>query len=239
MLGWLKKSSVWEWNDKRRAENILRDIGKKTVQNDKELNAQLIKAVRKNMPETVKALVKAGASPDAQIYYQYAGVESYPVITLAAINDCEKMVRALVEAGADIDKADTLSGHTPLIETVRRGNAAATRLLLDLGASTDIRTSIHSDENIQSITPTSPIEIAQRHAFAGIEKMLKEEPQRRAQAKNDAEAARLLAAQQAQQQAEAAAKALADKHPSITQTGQDIEVMEPLQLKRRKGGLFR
>jgi len=240
MLGWLKKSSVWEWNDKRCAENILRHIGKKKLQNEKELNARLIKAVDENMPETIKALVKAGASPDAQIYYQYGSTTySYSVIARAAVNDQPKMVKALMDAGANINKADTLDGHTPLIEAVRNGNAAATRQLLDLGADIELRTTLHSKENVRSITPVTALEIAQRHAFAGIIKMLQDEPKRRVQAKIDAEAARQQALQQAQQQAEAAAKALADKHPSITQTGQDIAVMEPLQIKRRKGGLFK
>jgi hypothetical protein len=240
MFGWLKNSSVWEWNDKRRAENILRGIGKKSLQNEKELNARLVRAVDENMPETVKALVKAGASADAQIYYQYGGsTYSYPVIARAAVNDQPKLVKALIDAGANINKADTLDGHTPLIEAVRNGNAAATRQLLDLGADIEIRTSIHSKENVRSITPTSPLEIAQRHAFAGIEKMLKDEPARRRKAQADADAAKLVALKEAEQQAAASAKALADMDPSVTQTGQGITVMEPLQLKRRKGRLFR
>jgi ankyrin repeat protein len=236
MRGWLKKSSGREWNDKRRAENILRDIGKKSLQNERELNAQLIKAVDKNMPETVRALVKAGASPDAQIYYQYGSTTySYPVIARAAINDQPGMVKALMDAGANINKADTLDGHTPLIEAVRNGNAAATRQLLDLGANIELRTTIHSKENTGIITPVTALEIAQRHAFAGIIKMLQDEPARRVQAKADAEAAKLAEAKEAEQQAAASAKALADMDPSVTQTGQGIKVMEPLQIKRRKG----
>ncbi|MEZ0260166.1 MAG: ankyrin repeat domain-containing protein [Alphaproteobacteria bacterium] len=236
MFRWIRKTALWEWNDKRRAENILRDIGRNVLCNEKELNAKLIHAVDENMPETVKALVKAGASPDAQIYYEHGYTTySYPVIARAALRDQPHMVKTLVEAGANIDKADTLDGHTPLIEAVRCGNAAAVRQLLDLGADLTIRTNIHSRENTRSITPTSPLEIAERHAFVGIIKMLKDEPARREQARVDAETAQLEAELAAAQKAAADAKALANMDPSVTQTSQGITVMEPLQIKRRKG----
>ena len=239
MFRWVRKTPLWEWNDKRRAENILRDVERNALRNERKLNDELIAAVGDNMPETVKALVKAGASPDAQIYYEYGTTTySYPVIARAAVNDQPQMVKLLSELGANIDKADTLDGHTPLIEAVRNGNAAATRQLLDLGANMELRTSIHSKENMRSITPTSPLEIAERHAFAGIIKLLKYEPARRVKAKAEAEAAKVAAAQAAAQQAADDAKRLQNLDPSVTQTGQGITVMEPLKIKKSRRGLF-
>lgn len=247
MFGFIKRSALWEWADKRRAENILRGLQKgHDMPDEAKLNRKLVRAAKMGMGETVQALAKAGASPNAQLYYTHGWTTySYPIITWAAIKGDKAMVEALVKAGADIDRRDTHTEHTPLIEAARRGKTGMVRLLLDLGADQNKCTGIHSDENKAYITPTSPLEIAQRHGFALIEKMLQDEPDRRWQAQRDAEAARERARQAAEDEAlqqkmleAAAAQAVAGKHPSVTQTGQNIEVGKPLKIKKHSRGLF-
>jgi ankyrin repeat protein len=233
MFGWVKKSSLWEWADKRSAENILRQLEKSGLQSAKELNDKLVAAAKNNKPETVKALVKAGASPDAQLYYSYGtGSESYSIVSWAAARGDMRMVQALAQSGADLNKRDTHDGHTALIEATRRGNSQMVRLLLDLGADTSVRTSIHSKENIELITPISARGIAERHAFANIMKMIDDEPARRQQARLDALRKQQEDALRLKQEEEAAARALANKDPSVTQTGQPVEVMETLKLRK-------
>jgi ankyrin repeat protein len=54
-------------------------------------------------------------------------------------NKTGKALRLLLKAGADIDQQN-MFGSTALIRTARRGNQYATRILLELGARTDLKT---------------------------------------------------------------------------------------------------
>ena len=76
----------------------------------------------------VRELLRAGAIPNP--------TKSKPIITAAATG-CEKIVRILLSAGADIDCTDSW-GMTPLMWAARNGRVATVKLLLTKKARVDV-----------------------------------------------------------------------------------------------------
>lgn len=66
-----------------------------------------------------------------------------PALSLAVLSHCEACARLLIDAGADVDAAQTVSGRTPLIEAAslahERHSAKMMALLLEAGARPDVR----------------------------------------------------------------------------------------------------
>ena len=85
--------------------------------------------------ETVRALLAAGADPDADVANPF-GVR--PLHSAASVGDHES-VRALLEAGADPDVRQQ-GGYTPLHSAAHNDDAELVRLLLDHGADPALRT---------------------------------------------------------------------------------------------------
>jgi ankyrin repeat protein len=79
-------------------------------------------------PGTIRGLLEQGAYVD-QIDQQ--GI--WPLF-LAAQNGHAEAVRALLDGGADANKATADNGWTPLIWAAENGHAAVVRMLLDGGA---------------------------------------------------------------------------------------------------------
>ena len=79
-------------------------------------------------PAGVRVLLAAGTDPDA------VDGRGRTVLYLAVDNDHEEAVGALAEGGADLDKANTFNGATPLMEAAHNGHSGVVRRLLELGA---------------------------------------------------------------------------------------------------------
>ena len=91
----------------------------------------LAAAASRGHEQMVEALLAAGAAPDAQggagCSPLHAGVK-HPAV-----------VRALVAAGADVERRHSGTGGTPLLRAVRAGAAESVRVLLAAGARTAAR----------------------------------------------------------------------------------------------------
>lgn len=104
------------WLEAKGVQNSVRDTG--------------IYALDRTSARAIKALSK------------YARSALEPVLgslLLYAISNKKslKMIRVLVDAGADVNYADA-SGYTPLIKAVEMGNLRATKLLVENGADIDL-----------------------------------------------------------------------------------------------------
>ena len=86
-----------------------------------------------NDTETVKLLLKAGASPAVTNRFGASPLSE------AAISGNTELVKVLLDAGADAKTASTLDGETVLMSAARSGNLEAVRLLLDRGADVNAR----------------------------------------------------------------------------------------------------
>ena len=51
------------------------------------------------------------------------------------------MLAALIAAGADINRQDTVFGLTPLMQAIKAGRSEAVKLLVDAGARLDLKDS--------------------------------------------------------------------------------------------------
>lgn len=80
--------------------------------------------------EKVTALLAAGANPDA------VGEDKWPAISLATMRGDEegaKIVRLLVEAGADLNVRDA-NGESPLMNAIATNNAPLVKYMIEHGA---------------------------------------------------------------------------------------------------------
>ena len=97
--------------------------------------------------ETLKVLLAAGADPDASGYPPYGEGDAprplYDAIisrhTFEGKGDRLEVVRALVEAGAEIDFVDPGTGESPLAAALLDGDIAIAAYLLTKGADPNLR----------------------------------------------------------------------------------------------------
>jgi cytohesin len=83
---------------------------------------------------------------------------------IAAYQGNEAMVRALIEAGADINKALLDGGETPLFIAAHQGHEAAVRAMIELGAD------VSKAEN-NGVTPLS---VAAQEGHTAIVQILRD-----------------------------------------------------------------
>ncbi|MEZ0225598.1 MAG: ankyrin repeat domain-containing protein [Alphaproteobacteria bacterium] len=226
-----------DWNDARCAENLSRRA-KNTTLTTRELNGQLLKAVKSGRPRTAEVLLQLGASPDAQLSYAHSWTAYYyPLLTELVRKNDITMASLLIAYKADLSKQDTRTGHTPLHEATIHDRTPLVRLMLDAGADFYVRTGIHSEENVKYLEGVTAREIARKYAWTDVADMLEKEPARREAAAEAAAQARVQALADKKKADEEAAQ-LAEQQkqealtsPPKTETGQDIQVKAPLKLK--------
>jgi ankyrin repeat protein len=88
----------------------------------------------------VGLLLQVGAEPDATSAGGHTAL--YSVGNQCAVAGGGKVVRALVEAGADVDARDGVKQCTALHMAARRGNIEVAEALLDCGANLEARDSV-------------------------------------------------------------------------------------------------
>lgn len=174
--------SLHDWKDARAAEKIRSE---KKPLSAGVLNGLFIKAVRRHAFKTATALLEKGASPDSSIIYTHGySTYGYPVLIDRVAKDDATAIRFLLSSGADINSADTLTGHTPLMEAIIAGNQAMVRLLLDAGSDLNIEVTCHSPFYHFGVwRDTTALDIARQLAFKSITDMLEDEPRRREELK--------------------------------------------------------
>jgi ankyrin repeat protein len=96
---------------------------------------QLGKAAERGDLASVRKLIASGA--DIHAPCSFAGGEKTP-LALAAANSHDKVVSALLKAGAKVEAADVLNA-TPLFHAAENGHAKVVRLLLAAGADADVK----------------------------------------------------------------------------------------------------
>jgi hypothetical protein len=230
---------LFSWNDAYRAKWLSYRFAKSAPPSRK-LNNMLITAVRCGQARTAGVLMDKGASPDAQLSYEHGYTTyHYPLMTEVVRNDDAKMAAVLITHHADLSKADTLTGHTPLHEAAIHDRPKMMRMMLDAGADLDCVTSVHSKENVEYLGHSTALDIAKKHAWKDVEEMLKDEPRRRQDAREAAARAEREAAEAAKKAAEDAARRQEEARLEAitcpkTDTSQAIRVSGPLKFKTAK-----
>ena len=97
-------------------------------------------ATGRKQAEAVQLLLQAGADPNTRVTNQKAGLNSAPVIGLAAGNGEISILQSLIAAKADIEGKDA-TGLTPLMISAFTGNNAALETLLSAGSNVKARDS--------------------------------------------------------------------------------------------------
>ncbi len=227
------------WNDAIRA-GLLSYRLKRGKPASQELNKSLIKAALKRRLKTAAVLLDNGASPDAQLSYEHGfTMYLYPLMTELVRRNDIAMSALFIAHAADLSRADTLTGHTPLHEAALHDRARIMRLMLDAGADMSCKTSIHSEENAEYLGHSTALDIARRHAWKDVIEMLENEPQRRDEATEAAARAKREAAEAERKAAEDEARRLEQERIEAitapkTDTGRDITVSGPIKFKTTK-----
>jgi len=86
---------------------------------------------------TVELLLRRGAGPDARTGGGHARL--YCLGNEGTVEGAGRAVRALVQAGADVNAHDGVKQSTPLHMAARRGNVEVAEALLDCGANLEAR----------------------------------------------------------------------------------------------------
>ena len=99
-------------------------------------------AVKKRCLPACQALLAAGASPTCNVkYIKGAALDGRtgltPLILSAQYEDGAAVMQALVNAGAQVDAADS-EGHTALLRATAQGNVECVKVLLKAGSDTEI-----------------------------------------------------------------------------------------------------
>jgi hypothetical protein len=115
---------------------VLDIIKKITNPNDKKLSEVLVRAVKYDHPEIVKALLQAKVNPNIPI--------PRPLLSYAAENGHQEMVQSFIAAKADINAMDFI-GKTALFFSVASKNQVVIQSLLDAKANPNLK-----GENIDS-----------------------------------------------------------------------------------------
>lgn len=112
---------------------LLIDRGAKVNLKDTRQFTPLTVASAAGEQEIIKALVKAGADLKAETY----GLTS---LMFAVASRKPDTVRLLVELGAPVNQASTMSGQTALISAVYTGDIEMVKTLIDLKANVNFKT---------------------------------------------------------------------------------------------------
>lgn len=130
--------NYWEENP----ENIFEGLPEEEVLNTPDKNGftPLMNAIRKNAGNTVSTLIKEGAD----VNYQAPSGET--ALGLAVDGNFVLFTKELIAAGADVNKRDTSSGRTPLIDAAMNGNAEIVNMLLEAGADKNARVVLYGQE---------------------------------------------------------------------------------------------
>lgn len=130
--------NYWEENP----ENIFEGLPEEEKLNtpDKDGFTPLMNAIRKNAGNTVSTLIKEGAD----VNYQAPSGET--ALGLAVSGDFVLFTKELIAAGADVNKRNTSSGRTPLIDAAINGNAEIVKMLLEAGADKNARVVLYGQE---------------------------------------------------------------------------------------------
>lgn len=107
---------------------------------DKDSFTPLMNAIRKNAGNTVSTLIKEGAD----VNYQAPSGET--ALGLAVDGNFVSFTKELIAAGADVNKRNTASGRTPLIDAAMTGNAEIVKMLLEAGADKNARVFLYGQE---------------------------------------------------------------------------------------------
>jgi len=124
----------------RTAKKILKSNRSTKLNELKELNYNIITAVKHNKPKIVKLLLENGADPNVED-------EGRTLLSIAALNN--EMLRLLLEKGADPNIKDD-NGATPIIYAVYSRKIDNVKLLLDH----------HADPNVEDEDGETPLIIA-------------------------------------------------------------------------------
>lgn len=145
----------------------------------------LMNAIRKNAGNTVSTLIKEGAD----VNYQAPSGET--ALGLAVDGNFVLFAKELISAGADVNKRNTASGRTPLIDAAMTGNAEIVKMLLEAGADKNARVFLYGqelDENaLTAAVNNGNSEIAEMLRAAGAEEITPSQPS--AEAKQTAQQA--------------------------------------------------
>jgi ankyrin repeat protein len=121
-----------------RSTRYLLAHGAKVNQADSSGGTALLSAARQGCVENVKALLAAGADPNATVKeFPFKG---FGALGWAAAMDRGEAVEALIAAGADVNQKDGL-GYTPLVwaSMSERGDATTVKMLLAAGADPNVK----------------------------------------------------------------------------------------------------
>lgn len=99
---------------------------------DRALDADLIAAVKADDAAKVRSLLARNADPDVKA----SDTSAEPVLVTAVLNYNADMVRALVEAGANLE-AKTVQGNSPLSMAALKGRVEISKYLLQRGAQVE------------------------------------------------------------------------------------------------------
>lgn len=107
---------------------------------DKDGFTPLMNAIRQNAGNTISTLIKEGAD----VNYQAPSGET--ALGLAVDGNFVLFTKELIAAGADVNKRNTASGRTPLIDAAMTGNAEIVKMLLEAGADKNARVFLYGQE---------------------------------------------------------------------------------------------
>lgn len=122
--------------DKEAAEKEAEEKAKAVYKNARIIDDELIYRATFGRAEDVSILLKQGASPHA------INSLGWPALVVAAgrrDSEAMNMVKALVEGGADVNRAD-INKNYPLIYAVKNNDLEMVKYLMSKGAKYDVRT---------------------------------------------------------------------------------------------------
>lgn len=133
------------FSDAKRLPDEVKKQLPKFNEEEKRRNAYL-ELFNKGLPFTPDSFAAAISKEKTEIcdLYINAGMdinsvdsEGTPLLSVAVRNDCEEMVKWILNKGADINVVSVDRGYTPVMDAVWRKNLGLTKLLIEKGAKLD------------------------------------------------------------------------------------------------------